>query len=160
MTDPETMVDTPDARDIARILVISGVNLGLLGQRQPEIYGTETLEDHVARARRAAEAAGAGADHFASDAEAEIVAAIAGARTTHDGIIINPGAFTHYSWAIHDALAAFDGPVIELHISNPSGRESWRSTSVVSPVANAVIAGFGGLGYEFAMRGVLDLLDR
>lgn len=143
-----------------RILVLSGVNLGLLGQRQPEIYGAATLEDHVARAREIARGLDATVDHVASDAEAILVAAIAEARSEHDGIIINPGAFTHYSWAIHDALAAFEGPVIELHLSNPGGREPWRNTSVVTPVATAVIAGLGGFGYDLAVRGLVDLLNR
>lgn len=141
-----------------RILLISGVNLGLLGHRQPEIYGAATLEDHVQRARDVAGGLGSTIDHFASDAESEIVSAIARARTDHDALIINPGAFTHYSWAIHDALAAFSGPIVELHLSNPGGREPWRQTSVVTPVATAVIAGLGGFGYDLAVRAAIDLL--
>lgn len=141
-----------------RILLLNGVNLGLLGQRQPHIYGSDTLADHVARARRVAEAAGAVLEDQQSDAEADLVQAIAAARGTCDAIIINPGAFTHYSWALHDALAAFEGPVIELHLSNPNRREAWRHTSVVSPVASAVIAGLGGHGYELAVQAVLGLL--
>ena len=142
----------------SRILILSGVNLGLLGQRQPEIYGTDTLDDYIARARQRAEILNATVDDLQSDSEAVIVEAIAAARSTHDAIIINPGAFTHYSWAIHDALAAFDGPVVELHISNPNSREAWRHTSVVSPVANAVIAGLGGHGYELAVEAVMGIL--
>lgn len=159
------MSDRPDdtsepSADARRILLLSGVNLGLLGQRQPEIYGAATLEDHARRARDVAESLGASLDHFPSDSEAELVMAIARARRDHDAIIINPGAFTHYSWALHDALAAFDGPIIELHLSNPGGREPWRHTSVVTPVADAVVAGLGGLGYDLAVRGVISLLER
>lgn len=143
-----------------RILVVSGVNLGLLGTRQPEIYGSATLDDHVETARGVARELGAVIDHVASDAESVIVGSIAAARGAHDAIIINPGAFTHYSWAIHDALAAFEGPVVELHLSNPGSREPWRHTSVVTPVASAVIAGLGGFGYDLAVRAAVDLLER
>lgn len=149
---------TTDRGERIRILVLSGVNLGLLGTRQPEIYGTRTLDDHVERARVIARAEGATLEHLQSDSESVVVAAIARARTDHDAIIINPGAFTHYSWAIHDALAAFEGPVVELHLSNPGGREPWRHTSVVTPVATAVIAGLGGSGYDLAVRAVISLL--
>ena len=80
------------------------------------------------------------------------------ARDRHAGIIVNPGAFTHSSWAIHDALAAFDGPVIELHLSNPDAREPWRRTSVVAPVATGSISGFGGDGYRLAAEAMAELL--
>ncbi len=153
------------ARDVARagggsgprVLLLNGVNLGLLGTREPAIYGTDRLDDHVARATRAAHDAGLELDHLQSDSESVLVDAIAGARLTHAAIIINPGAFTHYSWALHDALAAFDGPVIELHLSNPISREPWRHTSVVSPVATALIAGMGGAGYEMAVLAAAHL---
>ncbi|MGB3410906.1 MAG: type II 3-dehydroquinate dehydratase [Microthrixaceae bacterium] len=141
-----------------RVLLLNGVNLGLLGTREPAIYGTDRLDDHVARATRAAHEAGMEIDHLQSDSESALVGAIAAARRTHAAIIINPGAFTHYSWAIHDALAAFDGPVVELHLSNPISREAWRHTSVVSPVATALIAGMGGAGYEMAVLAVAHLL--
>ncbi|MBU6201094.1 MAG: type II 3-dehydroquinate dehydratase, partial [Acidobacteria bacterium] len=81
------------------------------------------------------------------------------ARGVHDAIVVNPGAFTHYAWSIHDALAAFDGVVVELHLSNPANREEWRHTSVVSPVADGVIAGFGAAGYRLAVRAVAMLLE-
>ena len=97
-------------------------------------------------------------DHLQSDSESELVRAVHGARHDAAALIINPGAFTHYSWALHDALAAFDGPVIELHLSNPDGRESWRRTSVVAPVATGQIAGFGASGYLLAVRAVADLI--
>ena len=142
-----------------RILLLSGPNLNLLGTREPSVYGADTLDDHVATARRAAEAGGARLDHLQSNAERELVDAVHSARGTIDAIIINPGAFTHYSWALHDALAAFDGVVVELHISNPDRREPWRRTSVVAPVATGTIAGFGGDGYRLAVSAVLARLS-
>lgn len=141
------------------ILLLSGPNLQLLGQRQREIYGTDTLDDHAATATATAERHGLALKHLQSNHEGVLVDAIAAARDTHDAIVINAGAFTHYAWAIHDALAAFDGPVVELHLSNPLGREPWRHTSVVTPVATGVIAGFGGAGYAMAIDAVAVLLD-
>jgi 3-dehydroquinate dehydratase II len=141
------------------LLLLSGVNLGLLGEREPEVYGTARLEDHAELARRTGEALGLGVTHVHSDHEAELVAAVHDARADHDGIVVNPGAFTHYSWALHDALAAFGGPVVELHLSNPQRRESWRHTSVVSPVADAIICGVGGAGYRLAIEAVAELLE-
>ncbi|HKA03881.1 MAG TPA: type II 3-dehydroquinate dehydratase, partial [Acidimicrobiales bacterium] len=90
--------------------------------------------------------------------EGDLVEAIQGARGRCAAIVINPGAFTHYAWAIHDALAAFDGPVIELHLSNPNAREPWRHTSVVAPVATGSIVGLKGVGYELAIDAVARLL--
>jgi 3-dehydroquinate dehydratase-2 len=142
---------------VTTVLLLSGPNLNLLGDREPEVYGSETLEDHVARARTAAEKRGWTLEHVQSNAEHVLVDAIHGARRRCDAIIINPGAFTHYAWSIHDALAAFDGIVIELHLSNPNAREPWRHTSVVSPVAKGSIVGFGGLGYELAIDALAGL---
>jgi 3-dehydroquinate dehydratase-2 len=136
------------------ILLLSGPNLNLLGDREPAVYGTATLDDHVAVARRAAEAAGFELEHLQSNHEGELVEAIHGARRRCAAIIINPGAFTHYAWAIHDALAAFEGVVVELHLSNPNAREPWRHTSVVAPVATGSIVGFGGAGYALAVDAV------
>jgi 3-dehydroquinate dehydratase-2 len=136
------------------ILLLSGPNLNLLGDREPEVYGTATLEDHVGVARAAAEAAGFDLEHLQSNHEGELVEAIHAARRRCAAIIINPGAFTHYAWAIHDALAAYDGVVVELHLSNPNAREPWRHTSVVAPVATGSIVGFGGAGYALAVEAV------
>jgi 3-dehydroquinate dehydratase-2 len=145
--------------DPALVLLLSGVNLNLLGDREPAIYGTATLADHVETARATAATLGLRIEDLQSNAEVELVEAIHGARRRCDAIIINPGAFTHYSWAIHDALAAFDGPVVELHLSNPDAREPWRRTSVVAPVATGTISGFGGDGYRLAVEAVARLLD-
>ena len=141
------------------VLLLSGPNLNLLGEREPEIYGTDTLGDHVARATRQAEARGLGLDHFQSNSEGDLVTAIQEARGNHDAIIINAAALTHYAWSIHDALAAFGGPVVELHISNPKKREEWRHSSVIEPVADACIAGHGGKGYEMAVDAVAEMLQ-
>ena len=140
------------------VLLLSGVNLNLLGDREPEIYGTATLADHVATATAVAEAHGLVVEHLQSNAESELVEAIHGARRRCAAIIFNPGAFTHYAWSLHDALAAFDGPIIELHLSNPAAREEWRKISVIAPVATGTIAGFGGDGYRLAVEAVARLL--
>ena len=142
-----------------QLLLLSGPNLNLLGERQPDVYGTETLDDHVESARLAAGARGLTLEHVQSNHEGELVDAIHAARGRCAGIVVNPGAFAHYAWAIHDALAAFEGPVVELHLSNPAAREPWRHTSVVAPVASGTIAGFGGAGYRMAVEAVADLLD-
>lgn len=140
------------------VLLLNGPNLNLLGQREPEIYGTTTLDDHVAAARSTAEGRGLQLAHRQSNHEGELVEAIHEARDRCAAIVINPAAFTHYAWSLHDALAAFDGPVVEVHLSNPNGREPWRHTSVVAPVAVGTIAGFGGAGYVMAVNAVADLL--
>lgn len=140
------------------VLLLNGPNLNLLGQREPEIYGTTTLDDHVAAARSTAEGRGLELEHRQSNHEGELVEAIHEARDRCAAIVINPAAFTHYAWSLHDALAAFDGPVVEVHLSNPNGREPWRHTSVVAPVAVGTIAGFGGAGYVMAVNAVADLL--
>lgn len=140
------------------VLLLSGANLNLLGDREPEVYGRATLDDHVAAARAAAAEAGLEVEHLQSNHEGDLVDAVHGARGRCVAIVVNPGAFTHYAWALHDALAAFAGPVVEVHLSNPQAREAWRHTSVVSPVATGTIAGFGGEGYAMAVRAVARLL--
>ena len=140
------------------ILLLSGVNLGLLGQRQPEIYGKATLDDHVAATRAAAAEVGYDVEHVQADHEGDLVAAVHAARGRCAGIVVNAAAFTHYAWGLHDALAAFDGPIVEVHLSNPDSREPWRHTSVVSPVATGIISGFGGHGYTLAVAALHHLL--
>lgn len=140
------------------ILLLHGPNLNLLGQREPEIYGTVTLDEYVTSVRQVATTAGHTLEDFQSNHEGQIVDAIHAARGRVDAIIINAGAFTHYAWSLHDALATFSGPVIEVHISNPNAREPWRHTSVIAPVANGTIAGLGLLGYELAVTAVARLL--
>lgn len=140
------------------VLLLDGPNLNLLGEREPEIYGHATLEDHVAAARGVAEAHNLELEHLQSNHEGELVDAIQAARGRCAAIIINGGALSHYARALQDALAAFDGPVVELHLTNPAAREEWRHTSVIAPVATAVIAGLGGHGYPMAMAAVARLL--
>lgn len=140
------------------VLLLSGPNLTLLGERQPEIYGPATLADHVATAAAEAETSGLGLEHVQSDAEAALVQAVHAARGRAAAIVVNAAALTHYGWSLADALAAFDGPVVEVHISNPDARESWRRTSVVAPVATGTISGFGGDGYRLAISAVAALL--
>jgi 3-dehydroquinate dehydratase-2 len=144
---------------VKRILVLSGPNLNLLGARQPEIYGQTTLDDHVATVRETAAAAGYEVEHRQSNHEGDLIDAIHHARGRAAAIIFNPGAFTHYAHALADALAAYDGIVVEVHLSNPAAREAWRHTSVIAPVATGTIAGFGGLGYRLAVEAALSLLE-
>jgi 3-dehydroquinate dehydratase-2 len=139
---------------VPTIALLHGPNLNLLGEREPEVYGSATLDDYVAAATAAAAKHGHTIDAFQSNHEGALVDAIHAARGSAAAIIINPGAFTHYAWAIHDALAAFEGPIVEVHISNPNAREPWRHTSVVAPVASGSIMGFGMHGYELAVEAV------
>ncbi|HWD56116.1 MAG TPA: type II 3-dehydroquinate dehydratase [Acidimicrobiales bacterium] len=140
------------------VLLLSGPNLNLLGEREPDVYGTDTLDDHVQRAKAAAARHGLELGHVQSNHEGELIDAVHTARGEADALIINAGALSHTSWSLHDAVAAFAGPVVELHISNPAAREPFRHTSVLAPVASGVIAGFGGLGYELAVDAVAALL--
>jgi 3-dehydroquinate dehydratase-2 len=140
------------------VLLLSGPNLDLLGEREPQTYGTATLEDHVAAARAVADAHDLLLEHLQSNHEGELVDAVHAARGRCAAIVINAGALTHYGRSLQDALAAFDGPVVELHLSNPAAREEWRHTSVIAPVATAIIAGLGGHGYPMAIAAVARLL--
>ena len=147
-------------RAMGTVLLLHGPNLNLLGEREPAVYGTATLADHVATARAAADALGLDVEDLQSNHEGELVDAIHAARGRCAAIVINPGAFTHYAWACTTHCAAFDGPIVELHLSNPNAREPWRHTSVVAPVATGTIVGFGGHGYELAIRAVAAALGR
>ncbi len=137
---------------MAVILLLSGPNLNLLGTREPEIYGTDTLEDCIADARAAAAAHGHTLEHTQSNHEGDLVDAVQGARGRCAAIVINPGAYTHSSYALADALAAFDGVAVELHLSNPASREEWRRISVVAPYVTGTVAGFGRAGYRLAVE--------
>jgi 3-dehydroquinate dehydratase-2 len=140
------------------IVLLSGPNLQLFGERQPEVYGTDTLAMFVARASATAERLGYELEHFQSDAESDLIAAVHAARGRAKAVVVNAGALSHYGWSLHDALAAFDGVVVELHVSNPDAREPWRRRSVIAPVADGSIAGFGGLGYELAIEAAVRLI--
>ena len=142
----------------ATIAILNGPNLGLLGKRQPEIYGRDTLADVEARCRALSAELGLAVRFMQSDAEHEIIHAVHAAREDAFGIVINPAAYTHTSIAIMDALKAFEGPVVEVHISNVHARESFRHHSYVSLAATAVMAGFGTHGYLLALRHMAQLV--
>jgi len=144
---------------VTTVMLLHGPNLNLLGEREPHIYGTATLDDYVAFTVSVADKYGLTIEAHQSNHEGELIDHIHSARHRCAAIIINPGAFTHYAWAIHDALAAFDGPKVEVHISNPNARESWRHVSVVAPVATGSIMGFGKQGYDLAVQAVAAALD-
>ena len=143
---------------MAIVLLLSGPNLNLLGTREPHIYGSDTLDDCAGDARAAAEARGHTLEHVQSNHEGELVDAIQGARGRCAALVINPGAYTHSSYAIADALAAYDGVAVELHLSNPASREEWRRTSVVAPYVTGTVAGFGRTGYRLALEAVVARL--
>jgi 3-dehydroquinate dehydratase-2 len=142
----------------ATILVLNGPNLNLLGLREPEIYGRETLADVEARVSSRAESHGFAIDFRQSNHEGVLVDWIQEARDTAVGIVINPAAYTHTSVALRDALKAVALPVIEVHLSNIHTREDFRHHSFVSPVARAIVIGFGADGYELAIDGLARIL--
>jgi 3-dehydroquinate dehydratase II len=146
---------------VTTILLLHGPNLSQLGTRDPEHYGTDTLEDLVAVSRAEAEAAGAEVVHLQTEHEGELVERLHAART--DGtaaVVINAGAWTHYSYAIRDALELLEVPKVEVHLSNVHGRETFRRASVIAPVCDGSIAGFGTAGYPLAIRAAMALLER
>ena len=140
------------------IHVLNGPNLNLLGQREPEIYGSTTLADIEATLKEVAVPHGYGIRLRQTNYEGELVTHIQQARTEAAGVILNPAAYTHTSVAVHDALKMLDVPIIELHLSNPHAREAFRHHSYVSPVATGIVAGFGALGYETALMAMMRML--
>lgn len=138
------------------ILVLNGPNLNLLGTREPETYGTTTLAEVEARCIALARSLGASATCLQSNHEGALVDAIHAARGQHDGIVLNAGAYTHTSIALHDAIKGVDLPCIELHISNVHAREMFRHHSMIAPACRGVIAGVGILGYDLAIRALLE----
>lgn len=142
------------------VLVLNGPNLNMLGKRQPEIYGRETLADIEAACRTEAKGLDLSLDFFQSNHEGALVDRIQQAREANSGIIINAGAYTHTSVALLDALNAAEKPVIEVHLSNIYKREEFRHHSYISPVAVGVICGFGSQGYLLALRAMARLVSR
>src|SRR6202451_4597359 len=136
------------------VVVLNGPNLNLLGEREPEIYGRETLADVEADCRRVGGALGLSIEFHQSNREYEIIDFIHGARERAAGIVINPAAFTHTSVAILDALSAFEGPIIEVHISNVHKREALRHHSYVSGVASGIIVACGKKGFTLALQAI------
>jgi 3-dehydroquinate dehydratase-2 len=139
------------------ILLLSGPNLDLLGTRNPEIYGTTTLDQHVERFSELAKDAGFSVRHVQSNFEGDLIEAVHAAREGAAAIVINAGALTHSSWALADALDTFDGVKIEVHISNPAAREPFRHLSTLAGSVSGSIAGFGATSYELALDAVRRL---
>jgi 3-dehydroquinate dehydratase II len=137
-----------------RILLLNGPNLGTLGRRQPEIYGTTALDEIVAACRQHAESRGASIDHLQSNHEGALIDRVE--QLDYDAIVINPGALAHTSYALHDALLATGRPAVEVHISDITAREPWRRTSVTAPATREQIIGRGWRGYLDAIDIVLD----
>ncbi len=141
-----------------KILVVNGPNLGMLGKRQPEIYGADTLCSINKEIEAYAQKLGISCDFFQSDCEGDIVSKIHTLATDYDGCILNAGAYTHYSIAIRDAISCVDKPVIEVHLSNVHSREEFRHTSVISAVCKGVIAGFGKNSYILAVKALGEII--
>ena len=139
-----------------KILLLHGPNLNMLGRRQPEIYGRTTLAEIDAAARERAEAAGATLLAFQSNHEGALIDFLQAEGWDADGIVINPGALTHYGLALRDALASLAAPIVEVHLSNVYKREAFRHTSVVAPIAAGQIAGLGWRGYLLALDWLLQ----
>lgn len=141
------------------ILLLNGPNLNMLGKREPEIYGSQSLQDIVADLSAKANSLGANLKHLQSNAEHQLIDEIHTAMGQQDFIIINPGAFTHTSVALRDALLSVSIPFIEVHLSNVHAREPFRKHSYLSDVAVGVICGFGASGYEFALQAAVSRLS-
>lgn len=139
-----------------KILVINGPNLNMLGRREPSIYGTESLEDVEKTLGVVADQLKVEIEFFQSNHEGGIIDKVHSAYGKCSGIVMNPGAFTHYSYAIRDALQGVEIPFVEIHISNVYGRERFRRGSVLAPIAIGQIAGLGTYGYELALRGLVN----
>lgn len=141
------------------VLVLNGPNLNLLGQREPSIYGTTTLADIEAMCVSEGARLGIDVTCRQSNSEGELVTWVQDVSGRHHGLVINPGAYTHTSIALHDALRSLEVPVIEVHLSNIHQREEFRHRSYVSLVARGVICGFGAKGYDLALQGLATVLD-
>jgi 3-dehydroquinate dehydratase II len=142
------------------VLVLNGPNLGRLGSREPDVYGTATVADLRKACDATATELGLTVDFRQTDDESQLIAWVHEAADQRLPVVLNPAAFTHYSYALRDALAMRTAPLVEVHISNPAARETFRHNSVVAAVADGTIAGFGFGSYELALRAVAGLLAR
>jgi 3-dehydroquinate dehydratase II len=143
---------------VRQVLVLNGPNLGRLGSREPDVYGTVDFDGLAEACRAAGRDLGLGVDVRQTDDEAELIGWVHEAAEEKLPVVLNPAAFTHYSYALRDALAMRTAPLIEVHISNPAARERFRHTSVVAAVADGTIAGFGLLSYRLALRAIAELV--
>jgi 3-dehydroquinate dehydratase-2 len=141
----------------SRVLVLNGPNLGRLGSREPEVYGATTYDELVRVCTADGSALGLAVEVRQTDSEAELVGWLHEAADAGTPVVLNPAAFTHYSYALRDACAQLTAPLVEVHLTNPHTREEFRHTSVVSGVATGVIAGFGIGSYRLALRSLLSL---
>jgi len=144
---------------MTRVLVLNGPNLGRLGSREPEVYGSATLADIDAEVQAAASGLGLQVETRQTDSEAELIGWVHEAVDRQEPIVINPAAFTHYSYALRDALAMVASPVVEVHLSNPAAREAFRRESVVAGVVDGTVAGFGPNSYILALHAIARLLQ-
>jgi len=144
---------------MTRVLVLNGPNLGRLGSREPDVYGHETHADLVALCVAEGTSLGLDVEVRQTDDEAELVHWIHEAADAASPVVLNPAAFTHYSYSLRDACAQLRAPLVEVHLSNPHAREEFRHTSVVSAVATGTIAGFGVQSYVLALRAIAGLVD-
>ncbi len=141
------------------ILLLNGPNLNLLGTREPDVYGADSLDDIVDGLRATASGHGYEIEAVQSNSEGRLVDALHDARTTAAGVVFNPGAYTHTSIALRDAISAIDLPVVEVHLSNVHAREEFRRTSLLTAVCLGVVAGFGKDGYRLALDALISHLD-
>jgi 5-deoxy-5-amino-3-dehydroquinate dehydratase len=145
--------------DVTDLLLLNGPNLGILGRREPEVYGTETLADIAEAVDDEVATRGWKVISVQHDSEGDLIRAIHERHDTTVGAIVNPGALMAYGWSLRDALASYPPPWIEVHLSNVWAREEWRHTSVISPLASGVVTGLGAFGYRLAARALLHLVD-
>jgi 3-dehydroquinate dehydratase-2 len=149
----------PEKSPHKKILVIHGPNLNMLGQREPEIYGNQTLDQINEQLLKLGQELGLMLETFQSNHEGELVTKIQHSAGSCDGVMINPAAYTHTSIALRDALSLLDIPVVEIHLSNINKRESFRHKSLIADIAAARIAGFGAQGYLLALQGLAELIE-
>ncbi len=141
------------------VLVLNGPNLGRLGTREPDVYGSTTFSELASLCREHGQLRGLAVDVRQTDSESELIGWLHEAADRRIPVVLNPAAFTHYSYAVRDAVALRTAPLIEVHISNPHAREEFRHTSVVSGAASGVIAGFGVRSYELALAAIAGTID-